>query len=469
MHRGSLSTPVAVIDDPKLAFLPVKENPLLSFFRVKEKENPLPLLAFGDSPISIDGDNTKHVPFHGSPNHNLTTLADSSYPGSYSPSAFSESHQETDFGLQGLTKALSEGNLEGLIAYNSEEFQNSTTQKKSLRKQYFTYSMLRSAPSFRIFNTFDGVEDGKKNGQQDVQSEELLVRTVTIGDYIDDLANGDFTFGDKNNMGLIVEEGEDFEGGVNVTNQDLIFDEEMEPPSPPMYLASGLGIDVAAWFDGVGIVELPPMNTFDESGNMDEYYERMVDEFPCHPLYLRNYAQLLQYKGHLHGAEDYYHRATLADPGDAETLMPYAKLVWELHRDHARVSSCFERAAQAAPQDSNILGAYASFLWENGEDEEDDGAQQDHNASLPFPIEMEGRNKLENTVHEKDDEPRGLRIDGPNSENTEEYYRRMVEENPSNPSVLRDYAQFLSKVRCMFMQESIQTYGTNEIELSNDN
>ncbi|KAJ0092821.1 hypothetical protein Patl1_25708 [Pistacia atlantica] len=126
MHRRSLSTPVAVIESPKLAFLPVKENPLLSFFLVKEKENPLPLLAFGDSPISIDGDNTKHVPFHGSPNHNLTTLADSSYPGSYSPSAFSESHQETDFGLQGLTKALSEGNLEGLIAYNSEEFQNST-------------------------------------------------------------------------------------------------------------------------------------------------------------------------------------------------------------------------------------------------------------------------------------------------------------------------------------------------------
>lgn len=84
-------------------------------------------------------------------------------------------------------------------------------------------------------------------------------------------------------------------------------------------------------------------------------------------------------------------------------------------------------------------------------------------------IEMEGPNKLENSVHEKEVEPRGLRIDGPNSDNVEEYYKRMVEENPSNPSVLGNYARFLSEVRCMFMQEFIQTYRTNEIELSNDN
>ncbi|XP_044485321.1 uncharacterized protein LOC123210893 isoform X2 [Mangifera indica] len=408
------------------------------------RENSLPLSAFEDSQISIDGDSTKHVPFHGLPNHSSTPLAGSSSPGSYSDSAFSESNQKTDFGPQGLRRALSGGNLEGLIAYNSEEFRNSTTQKRSLRKQYYTYTMLRSAPSFSIFNnTFDGVEDGKKNGQQDVQKEEPLARTVTIGDYIEDADNGDFTFGKKIDMGLIAEEGEDFEEGIYVTNQNLIFDEEMEPPSPPMYLATGLGIDVAAWFDGVGVVDLVPMNNFDEIGNMEEYYKRMVDEYPCHPLYLRNYAQLLQYKGDLRGAEDYFHRATLADPGDAETLMQYAKVVWELHHDHVRATTYFERAAQAAPHDCDILGAYANFLWEISKDEEDDGEQQDDNESQLFQIEIESST----SVHEKEVEPRGLRIDDPNSDNIEEYHKRMVEENPSNPVVLGKYAQFLSKCK----------------------
>lgn len=34
--------------------------------------------------------------------------------------------------------------------------------------------------------------------------------------------------------------------------------------------------------------------------------------------------------------------------------------------------------------------------------------------------------------------------------NPEEYYRRMVEENPSNSLVLRNYAQFLYQVRYRF-------------------
>lgn len=59
------------------------------------------------------------------------------------------------------------------------------------------------------------------------------------------------------------------------------------------------------------------------------------------------------------------------------------------------------------------------------------------------------------SVHEKEVEPRGLRIDDPNSDNIEEYHKRMVEENPSNPVVLGKYAQFLSKVRWMFVQEYI--------------
>lgn len=36
------------------------------------------------------------------------------------------------------------------------------------------------------------------------------------------------------------------------------------------------------------------------------------------------------------------------------------------------------------------------------------------------------------------------------STNVEEYYRRMVEENPHNPLFLRNYALFLHQVKCIF-------------------
>lgn len=58
-----------------------------------------------------------------------------------------------------------------------------------------------------------------------------------------------------------------------------------------------------------------------------------------------------QSKGDFHGAEDYYLRATLANPQDGESLLEYAKLVWQLHHDQDRALSYFERAAQAAPED----------------------------------------------------------------------------------------------------------------------
>ncbi|MCH91241.1 TPR domain protein, partial [Trifolium medium] len=56
-------------------------------------------------------------------------------------------------------------------------------------------------------------------------------------------------------------------------------------------------------------------------------------------------------KGELQDAEEYFHRATQADPNDGEILMQYAKLVWENHHDRDRASVYFERAAQSAPQD----------------------------------------------------------------------------------------------------------------------
>lgn len=59
----------------------------------------------------------------------------------------------------------------------------------------------------------------------------------------------------------------------------------------------------------------------------------------------------LQSKGDLHGAEEYYYRATLADPEDGEILMKHAKLEWELHHDQDKALINFERAIQASPQD----------------------------------------------------------------------------------------------------------------------
>lgn len=63
------------------------------------------------------------------------------------------------------------------------------------------------------------------------------------------------------------------------------------------------------------------------------------------------YFNYRQSKGDLLGAEEFYLRATLADPKDGEILMQYAKLVWELHHDQDRARSYFESAARASPQD----------------------------------------------------------------------------------------------------------------------
>lgn len=89
-------------------------------------------------------------------------------------------------------------------------------------------------------------------------------------------------------MGLIEEEEE--EEDVNGF-QKLGVEDGVEPVSPLMYLATGLGMDGAGF--GGGRVDFAAAD-FDESGDVEEYYRRMVNEDPCNPLFLRNYAQLLQ-------------------------------------------------------------------------------------------------------------------------------------------------------------------------------
>ncbi|KAK3019094.1 hypothetical protein RJ639_004963 [Escallonia herrerae] len=178
---------------------------------------------------------------------------------------------------------------------------------------------------------------------------------------IDEDDNDEFTHIDE----LQSEKGE---GKFELTG--VAFEEENRPASPPLYLAAGLGIDMAGFGAGTGTFSSTKPKLGEES-NPEEHHKRMLAENSCNPLFLRNYAQFLHHsKGDLEGAEYYYSRAILADPGDGEIIAQYAKVAWELHHDQDKALSHFERAVQAAPNDSHVLGAYAKFLWETDGDEE---------------------------------------------------------------------------------------------------
>lgn len=154
---------------------------------------------------------------------------------------------------------------------------------------------------------------------------------------------------------------------------------EIENDSIPskMHLAKGLGA-ITGGFNGGGQggtggnSNYKPIGFGGNGGDgatMEEYYQRMMEENPGNPLFLRNYAQFLHQSKDLGRAEEYYSRAILADPGDGEILSQYAQLTWQLHRNEERASGYFQRAVQAAPEDSHVLAAYAGFLWETEEEE----------------------------------------------------------------------------------------------------
>ncbi|KAI7999232.1 hypothetical protein LOK49_LG09G00999 [Camellia lanceoleosa] len=182
-----------------------------------------------------------------------------------------------------------------------------------------------------------------------------------------------------------------------------------------MYLATSLGIGRA---DA-------------SAGNVEEFYERMVGEDPSNPLFLRNYAQLLQveimpqkqksYKISNH--QQQFKTIWIDDPKDVEILLLYAKLVWKLHQDQDRALNYFKRAAQAT-----LKIAYACFLWEIEEDKEDCSVNDHTQLLLGIDVAVVG----------------GINVaDFGKGGNTEDYYKRMVEENHSNRLFLRNYAQFL--------------------------
>ncbi|KAG4908287.1 hypothetical protein AAZX31_20G186400 [Glycine max] len=292
---------------------------------------------------------------------------------------------------------------------------------------------LHSAPSFAIYNNL--------HGDDDITPEEVLKRTVLVGQSLEATGSGDFSFG-SNKMDLIEEgenENENNDWSTGIRNLS-IEEEDVQPASPPMYLAAGLGVDADVGFDK--FISDDVFNpSLEESEDLEGYYKRMVDEYPCHPLVLKKYAQLLQSNGDLQGAQEYFLQATVADPNDGEILMQYAKLVWENHHDKDRAMVYFERAVQAAPQDSNVLAAYTSFLW-NIEDDEN----EDRKHEIQSDMEIQKTEPVKPSKEES-----GQVIDAANvttanfgeESNVEDYLKKMVDENPSNPLFLKKYAQFL--------------------------
>ncbi|KAK7278522.1 hypothetical protein RJT34_23552 [Clitoria ternatea] len=311
---------------------------------------------------------------------------------------------------------------------------------------------LYSAPSFAIYNDSLGDDESSPG--------EALNKSALLELNLEGWGSGEFSFGRTIKVMDLIEEGENENDGSNgIQNLSIAEEEDVaveRPPSPPMYLAAGLGID-GTGFDGEGGSEERIRDAIfnpklRESEDLEEYYKRMVDEYPCHPLVLKKYAQLLLSKGDLQGAEEYFHGATLADPNDGETLMQYAKLVWEHHHDKDRALVYFERAAQAAPQDSHVLAAFTSFLWETEDDENEGGKQEIQN-----DMEKEKTEPMRPTKEESDSNSSfsilatGQNIDAENiatanfSEdgNIEDYFKKMIDENPNNPLFLKKYAQFL--------------------------
>ncbi|KAF3680644.1 putative G3BP-like protein-like [Capsicum annuum] len=382
--------------------------------------------------------------------------------------------------------------------------------------------MLPKEPSFCIYNKVDGVDELKEN-QDLLRSVTIGDLIPDIGRS----SSSDFSFG-KKGMGLIEEDDDNEEVEKENEKKRVFCDvNELGFEESEVVVISGFGVDgngvngvEALDFDGNGdveeyykrIVKDDPFNPlflrnyaqllqfwekgngeeddneegekenekkgffvrvvelsfealdFDGNGDIEEYYKRVVKEDPFNPLFLRNYAQLLQSKGDLSGAEHHYFQATLADPKDGDTLSKYAILVWELHQDKDKASDYFERAVHAAPENSNVLAAYASFLWDTNDDdsEDDTNMQSDKNkieeSTVSRDLDYEENNTpVSSPLHLAAGLGIGDNIVGGSSPvgytadisdmdvNAEEYYMRMINENPHNPVLLRNYAKFLSQ------------------------
>ncbi|XP_056841972.1 uncharacterized protein LOC108857388 isoform X2 [Raphanus sativus] len=268
----------------------------------------------------------------------------------------------------------------------------------------------------------------------------------TVGDSVD----AGFSFAKHiTDVFSIKEEDSQAEQG----NEEVVIKkiDDERPPSPPMHSSAGRGIDK---FDLYGKEIKFDLPSFDDE-SCGEYYKRMLDEYPSHPLLLKNYASFLEYKGDLNGAEEYYHKCTVVEPSDGVALANYGRLVMKLHQDEVKASSYFERAVQASPDDSNVLAAYASFLWAiDAEDDDDEDGDS-----------FEGSTRL----GKEDSESETAGEHGSRLSETEDgetlcryakafwsikndhgkalfYFEKAVEASPNDSIILGEYARFLWEI-----------------------
>ncbi|EFH43506.1 hypothetical protein ARALYDRAFT_491493 [Arabidopsis lyrata subsp. lyrata] len=106
-------------------------------------------------------------------------------------------------------------------------------------------------------------------------------------------------------------------------------------------------------------------------GNVDGYYEEMIQRYPGDTLLLSNYARFLK------------ETAMLSENGrDGELLSMYGDLIWKNHGDGVRAHSYFDQAVQFSPDDCHVLASYARFLWDAEEEEEEEESKHGNGFSF---------------------------------------------------------------------------------------
>lgn len=293
--------------------------------------------------------------------------------------------------LSTFRRVQSEGNLESVLSRGSsvqakvaaESFLRSGSDDCNLPSLSKSWSRRRSAQKKLPYLTSVPSFDMYCNEEEEEDEDEGLENFTDM--YKVESNMQEFSFGNK---GV---------GKIGVKNLVISGYENDLVSTEPMFMARGLGIGVKEPLtdSGGGRGNSTPKGTSTggDSGsggdgygggseNIEEHYQRTLEENPTNSLILANYAQFLsQTKRDHHKAEKYYERAILAQPDDGKVLAQYAKLVWELHGDEERASVYFEQAVQAAPTDSHVHAAYASFLW-NTDGEEDEIEQEDSSFSF---------------------------------------------------------------------------------------
>lgn len=326
--------------------------------------------------ISPLHENASRICFHNTPSHNC------SHSRSLDAYAVELDVEKGVKSVSSLRRVQSEGNLETVLRKGSsvqakvaaESFLQSNPDDYNLqswsrrRSAQKKLPYLATVPSFNTY--YDEVDEEEDEG----------LENFTDFNKVESNMQG-FSF---DNKGV---------GKIGVKSVDTSGDELDMVSTEPMFMARGLGMGVMEPLTdtggGGGNYTHKGTSTGGEGDgkdggfdNIEEHYQRTLEENPANSLILGNYAQFLyETKRDYPKAEEYYARAILAQPDEGEILAQYAKLIWELHRDEERANAYFEQAVQAAPTDSHVHAAYASFLW-NTDGEENEKEQKDSSFSF---------------------------------------------------------------------------------------